>query len=209
MQGRSLAADRLRHEKALPAGEPDHRRGVELEQLEVGQLRSGGVGEHQAHPLGPGRIGRPLPQRRGAPGRDHGRAGPDQGPVVADDPHTASLPAPQRPGPHFLEHVHVRVLGCQRGELAHQPPARRAAAGVDHPPHRVAALEAQREMAEAVGVEVHPQLLEVVDPCRRLPDEDLGGGAAHQPAPRPLGVGQVQLEAVIRRQGRRQPPCAQ
>ena len=99
----------------------------------------------------------------------------------------------------------MRILGRHGRQLAYQPAAGRAPAGVDDPAHRVASLEAEGEPAEAVGVEVHPQPLEVPHPCRRLADQDLRGRAADEAAPRPLGVGQVQLEAVVARERRRQP----
>ena len=146
--------------------------------------------------------------------RSHSAAAPPVAIIVAPAairPPSSQTTPRQRPSRHhsaalaLLEHVHVRILGRQRRQLAHEPAAGRAAAGMDDPAHRVASLQAERELAEAVGVEMHPEPLEVAHPCGRLVDEDLGGRAPHQPATRPLGVGQVQLEAVVRRQHRRQP----
>ena len=47
VQRRALAADRLRDEKALTAGDPGHGGGMELEELEVGEIGPRGV---EAHP---------------------------------------------------------------------------------------------------------------------------------------------------------------
>ena len=81
-----------------------------------------------------------------------------------------------------------RLLGGQRGELAHESPSRRAAAGVDDSPDRVAALQAQREPPEAVGVEAHAQRLQVAHAVGRLVHQHLGGRVPDEGAPGELGV---------------------
>jgi hypothetical protein len=50
-----------------------------------------------------------------------------------------------------------------------------AAAGVDDAPPRVAALEAERELAFLIAVEDDPALDQLVDGARRLFRQDLDG----------------------------------
>ena len=100
--------------------------------------------------------------------------------------------------------VTPRRLDHDGGELAHDAPAGRAAAGVHDAPARVPALQAEREVAVAVGVEVHAEALEVAHGARRLAAEDGRGARAHQIAPGALGVLAVQVGRVVLRQGRRQ-----
>ena len=111
---------------------------------------------------------------------------------------------PQRGGAGALDDGHARRLDDDGGELAHDAPAGRAAAGVDDAPARVAALEAEREVAVAVGVEVHAEALEVADGARRLAAQDGRGARAHEVAPGALGVLAVQVGRVVGRQRRRQ-----
>src|SRR6185503_1701988 len=59
----------------------------------------------------------------------------------------------------------------------------------------VAALEPEREVAVAVGVEANADPLEVAEALRRLLAEHLGGRAAHDPSAR----GQRVLEVALRR----------
>ncbi len=93
--------------------------------------------------------------------------------------------------------VDARLFGGERGELAHDAPAGGAAAGVHDPPDRMSALEAEREVPEAIGVEAHAERLQIADALGRLVHERFGGAAAHERAPGELGVAQVQLEAVV------------
>ena len=74
----------------------------------------------------------------------------------------------------------------------------------------VPALEAEREVAVAVGVEAHAERLEVADARRRLLAQDLGGRAAHEAAAGGERVLEVARRASPRRPARRPaPPCAQ
>ena len=97
------------------------------------------------------------------------------------------------------------VSTTTRGELAHDAPAGRAAAGVDDAPARVAALEAEREVAVAVGVEVHAEALEVARRCAGASrHRTVAGARAHEVAPGALGVLAVQVGRVVDRERRRQ-----
>ena len=93
--------------------------------------------------------------------------------------------------------VDAPALDGQGRELAHDAPAGRAAAGVHDAPLRVAAFEAEREVAAPVGVEAHAEALEVGDAARRLVDEDLRRRPAHGVATGGLGVAQVLLGVVV------------
>ena len=73
---------------------------------------------------------------------------------------------PERGGAGAFDDGQARCLDHDGGQLAHDAPAGRAAAGVDDAPARVAALEAEREVAVAVGVEVHAEALEVAHGAR-------------------------------------------
>ncbi len=126
-------------------------------------------------------------------------------PVVAHEAAAAPLASPQGLRAGALEHGDPRILGCQGRELAHDPSARGAAAGVDDAPDRVPALEAECEVTVAIGVETHAKRLQVRHAVGRLAHEDLGGRAPHQVAPGDLRVAEVQLEAVIGGERGREP----
>ena len=152
-----------------------------------------------------GRVGRALPQGgRAAGGEDdrrgrgwRGRPRRRRRRSARRGTHSVAARAPSMTvTPGRLDH--------DGGELAHDAPAGRAAAGVDDAPARVAALEAEREVAVAVGVEVHAEALEVAHGARRLAAQDGRGARAHQVAPGALGVLAVQVGRVVRRQRRRQ-----
>ena len=85
-------------------------------------------------------------------------------------------------GARALEHGDRRLLGDVGRQLAQDAAPGRAAAGVDDAARPVAALEAEGEVAVAVGVEADAERLEVAEPRGRLVGQDLGGGAAHEAA---------------------------
>ena len=76
---------------------------------------------------------------------------------------------------------------------------------MDDPPHRVPALEPEREVAVAVGVEVHPERGQVLDGVRRLVDEHPGRRFAHRPAAGDERVTQMALRGVAIGERGRQP----
>ena len=173
VQRRALAADGLGDEEALAAADAGDRGGMELDELEVGERGPGGAGEQQAGAERARRVGRARPQRRGAAGgEDHG-AGGERAPVVGVEAGGAAVGRDaQRGGAAALEDVDPGVLGDRGAQLAQDPPAGGAAAGVGDAAARVAALEAEREVAVAVGVEAHAEALEVAEARGRLLGED-------------------------------------
>ncbi len=170
---------------------------MELQQLEIGERGAGSMGEDQPDALRAGRIGRARPHRGAAAGRDHDGACAEHALVVADEPGAALVAAPQRACARVLEHGDARLLGDERGELAHDAPSGRAAAGVHDAPDRVPALEPERELPVGVGVEAHAERLQVAHARGRLAREHGGGRLAHERAPGADGVLQVQLDAVV------------
>jgi hypothetical protein len=129
----------------------------------------------------------------------------DRAAVLADDADAAPVPCPQSRGAGTLDDRDAGRLDDDGGELAHDTPPRRAAARVHDAPARVAALEPEREVAVAVGVEVHPDALELAHRARRLAAEDGGGARADQRAAGALGVAAVQVGRVVDGERGRQP----
>ena len=184
------------------------RGGVELDHLEVCQLRPAVLGEREAGADRAARVGRALPEGGGAAGgEDRGLRGDrDLRPplrALRQQAHAAAVRDPQgaRGGP--LEHRDAVVLRGARRQLARDAATGGAAAGVDDAPHRVAALEAERERAVAVGVEVHAERLEVADRGRGLAAEHASRAAAAGAAAGRERVGEVAAPASRRRPARR------
>ena len=95
VQRRALPAHRLRDEEAVASGDADDRRGMELDELEVGQLGARGAGQQQAGSVRARRVGRARPQRgRPARGQDDG-ARLQHPPVVAGDGPDAAVARPR------------------------------------------------------------------------------------------------------------------
>ena len=145
--------------------------------------------------------------------RDHSAAAPPVARMVpravSGRPSSSATPgdpalAEQVRRPRALEHVDRGLLGDVGGELTQDPAARRAAAGVYDAAGAVTALEAEREIAVAIGVEPHPELLEVAEAGGRLVGQDRGRGAADEPASRRDGVLQVPLRRVVHGERRRE-----
>ena len=209
-QARALAADRLGDQEALAAGDADHRRRVELEELEVGEQRAGAMGEQHAAAERPRRVGRARPQRGGSAGADRDRARAHDAAVARSRARRSGRRRrAARPRARARRSRSCGSLRRERRELAHDAASRRAAAGVHDAPARMAALQAEREGAVAGGVEVDAQALEVVHALGRLGAEDRRRRAAHEPAAGALGVGEVALGAVVGASAAARPPCAQ
>ena len=153
----ALAPDRLGDEEALAPGDAGDRGRVELRELEVGERRAGLPGEEQPDAERPRRVRRPRPERRRAAGGEDDAARPDRPAVLAHDADAAPVDGPQRGGARALEDDGRRASRDERGQVADDAAPGRAAAGVDDAAVRVAALEAEREVAVAVGVEAHPE----------------------------------------------------
>ena len=94
-----------------------------------------------------------------------------------------------------LADLDVGVEGDEGRELPRQPAAGGAAAGVGDAAGGVAALEAEGEVAVAVGVEVDAEGLEVAEGVGRLVGEHAGGAGPHGAA---AGLDRV-VEVALRR----------
>jgi hypothetical protein len=123
---------------------------VELRELEVGERGAGVAGEQQAGAERAGRVGRARPQRgRAAGGEDVARA--SDAPVVAATPRRAVLRRER--GARGLSRTSIAACSATSAESS-----RRIRRPVALPPAwtirgAVAALQPEREVAVAVGVE--------------------------------------------------------
>ena len=63
-----------------------------------------------------------------------------------------------------LDHAHALVRSRQSRQRPRDAPPSGGAAGVHDPALRVASLQAERQVAVAVGVEPHAELLKVAHP---------------------------------------------
>ena len=151
--------------------------------------------------------------------RDHSAAAPPVARIVPRASQRAAVLEPdagdaavadQARGAGALEHLDRGLLGDVGRELAQDPPAGRAAAGVHDAAGAVAALEAERDVAVAVGVEPHAERLEVAEAGGRLVGEHLrrrsGGRARGRPraCPRRWRSGESSTASAAA-----SPPCAQ
>ena len=167
-QRRALAAHRLGHQQPVGVGAGRRERGgVELAELQVGELGPGRVRHHRAGADRPPGVGGPGPQRRRAAGGEDRRAGADR-PGVGDDAVAALAVAPEGEGRGALRDLDPGLGGGERRQPLGDPLARAGAAGVDHPPPRVAALERERELAVGVAVELDAAVFELGDHAGRL-----------------------------------------
>ena len=149
-------------------------------------------------PNDPGGLVVRDPQRGGAAGGEDRGAG---GELPAVGGHDAAA-GQDAGGAVAFEDLDVGVRDGRGRQRAQDPPSRRAPAGVDDPAAAVAALEPERQVAAAVGVELDAELLQLADPVRRLVGQHLGGGSARQAAPGDQRVLQVQLRRVVDRERR-------
>src|SRR5207248_4071119 len=113
--------------------------------------------------------GRSTGGQGGGAGADRDRVPAGVARVYAD---AASVGRRQRDARRPFEHAHVVVDRGERGEIARDAAAGRAAAGVHDAAARVAALQSERQRAAAVGIEVDSELLELADARRRVVAED-------------------------------------
>ena len=200
----ALAPDGLRDEEPLAARDPGHRGRVELHELEV----------RERAPASGRAAGRCPASRAGSSSATtaprcrrskHDGARPHRSAVLAHDADASAVRGPQARRPRRLEDRDALVADDEGGQVAHHPPPGRAAAGVDDAAARVAALEAERQVAVAVGVEDDAEALELLDGPGRLAHEDLGGRPPHEAAAGALGVLPVELGGVVGRQRRGDP----
>ena len=175
---------------------------MELDELHVGQDRSGAQGGRDPVAGGQGRVGGVGEQLAGAAAGQHDRAGPDEvgaavGPeqrpgdpaVVGDEVDQEGVldAADGRGGPHRLG----------QGPLQLGPGG--VAAGVDDPRARVPALPGpgQLSWARGVGVEADPSREQVGDGLAALLDQRPHRHRVAQPGPGGQGVGHVLGDRVV------------
>jgi hypothetical protein len=146
---------------------PHERGGVELHELHVREACSHGVGQRHPHTGCAARVGGARPQSgRAAGGQHHGsREQRTRRSLrrLGQHAHAAAVVDPDGAGRGELEHLDLRMLRRQRGQVPRDAPPRGGTTRVCHAATRVAALEAQRQGAAAVGVEADAEPLQVVD----------------------------------------------
>ena len=203
-QPRTFAADRLGDQRTVMAGAGQRQRGgVELTQLEVGELGAGLVGEHRSGADRSPGIRRPPPQRRPAAGGQHGRPGCDRA-AVGDHPCAALPVAPQCGRRGGLDDVDRALFGDQLGQPRGDRAPRLAAAGVHDPPRRMPALQPERQFAAGIAVEAHPARSQLLNGGGCLAGQDLDRARPAQPAPGGERVRRVALGGVVGGQRRSQ-----
>ncbi len=121
------------------------------------------------------------------------------------EPDAAPLRRGQRARRHRLQHPDALVRRGQRRQRPGDPPPGGRAAGVDDAPPRVSALEAEREIAAPVRVELDAELLEVAHARGRLLAQHVHRARARRIARRGDRVRGVLLRRVVVRQRGRDP----
>ena len=100
-------------EAVMPVVRMDESRGVELHELDVGEIRAGRMGERHADAGGAARIGRAPPERRRPAGGEHGAASGERAgaavEVLCEHTDAAAVMYPQAACGRALEHLHLVV----------------------------------------------------------------------------------------------------
>ena len=144
----------------------------------AGVAREAEPGAHRS-----ARVCGARPERgHAAGGEDHARAPRARAArrrvAATVSPAAAAVVGGNRGGGERLEHLDALVGGRERRQRARDPPPGGRAAGVHDAALRVPALEPEREVAVAVGVELHAEPLEVAHALGRLLAEHAHGAGA-------------------------------
>ena len=131
-QETALAPDGLGDQEAVELSLPRERGGMELKQLEVGQLRPRHAGEVQSPPHPPRRVRGPSPKSRRSAGRKDGCSGRHRA-GVRHHPHAMPLLHPQGKARGLLVDGDQVVRDDRAGERVRHLPPRCAAPRVDDP----------------------------------------------------------------------------
>ena len=164
---------------------------MELDELEVGQRRSGPVREQRAVADGARGVRRALPEGGHAAGGEHGSRRCD-GAFRGDDANAALVVLPQGPDLPARKDLDAGMRECALRELPGDPLAGRGPAGMDDSTPRVAAFEAEPL------VELNARVGQVDDPGGRLLGQGAHGARAAQPPAGAERVLLVQSGGVVR-----------
>ena len=179
---RPLTANGLGYQEAVARPVAAQRGGMELHELEVGEIRARAVGEREPGADGASGICGALPERGHAAGGEDHRARQDRHRIPTSrprgEPDAASIVRGQRRRGERLEDVDAPVGGGQGGEVAGDPSSRGRAAGVDDAAAGVSPFEPEGEIAGPVRIEAHAELLELMHAGRRLLAEHPRSGGA-------------------------------
>ena len=157
---------------------------MELHELEVGERRPGAVRGRNPLADGAGGIRRALPERGRAARREERRACRDRA-AVGDDADAALVVAPDGQHPLAFGDGDPRMREDALGELPRDAVAGGRSSRVHDAAAAVTALEAE------TLVELHPELDQVANACRRLVGEHRHGARTTEATPgveRVLGV---------------------
>ena len=210
----TLAAQRLRHQRLLVDDGRTaevQRRGVELDELDVGDHRTGPKRHRHSVAGGDHRVRGDREDLAHAAGRQYHRAGEHRTDTLLGTLAEHVQRHPAGPAGRVLEQVdHERMLDQPDPRV---PPHRRmqrplhlrpgrVAAGVHDPVRVVAAFPGQHEPAVRVPVELGTPAHQLPYPCRPLGDQHLDRRRIAQPDPgdqRVLGVCRRRVERVEHR----------
>ena len=200
---RALAADGLADEHAAGAGHVE-RGGVELEELEVGELRARAPRHGQAVAGGDLRVGGLAVHLPRPAGRQHGGAGPDDLQAVARVPreragHAAGAVggAQEVHGEATIEDAHAARGTGALDQAACQLVPRGVAVGMHDARVPVPTLEGERRRAVRRAVEPHAPLEELRDLARAFRDQRTHRGGVAQAGAGVQRVGHVAVHGVL------------
>ena len=106
---------------------------MELAELEVCEIRAGGVGHHRTRSDRAPGIRRSRPESRGSAGCEDRRSSVDRA-MLGDHAVAALAVAPERHRGCLLDYVDPLILGGELRKPLGDSPSRPSAARVDHPP---------------------------------------------------------------------------
>ena len=195
----SLTAQRLGDQEA-GRGVVVERRGVELDELEVGDLGARAPRRRQTVAGRDERIGGDAEDLSGAARGENDRVGPkDLAHARLGVQHQrshATLPGREQVDEEaLLEHRHMRRGTQLRGKSALHRCAGRVA-GVQHARQRMPALASERDLPIRLQIEMHPRGLQNAERLGRLSHHGAHDVLVAQPLADHERVGEVQLDAV-------------
>ena len=195
----ALATDRLADEEGGGSRQREDG-GVELDELDVGDVGARLVSEGDAVAGGPGRVGGVAPEGGCPTGREDHRSGSHARPLpgggIAELDTDAAIAVQHQPGDHLtLEDGGAALMkALQQGGL--DGGAGGVAAGMEHPGPAVSSLPVEVD-AVRVAVECHTPVGQLGHPGRRILDQQAHRPLVAEAATGGHGVLEVQLRGVV------------
>ena len=133
-------------EAVMPVVRMHEGGGMELHELDVGEICARRMGKSHPYTGGAARVGRAPPERRRPAGGEHGAASGQRAAatvqVLGEHTDAAAVVHPQAACGRTLEHLHLVVQRGERREVACDPATGGTATRVCHAAARVTTLEA-------------------------------------------------------------------